>query len=542
MIKQKKILLADGDGTSRGLIARTLEMEGMSVTQAGSGAEAWAALLKRPHDLVIADIDLPGMSGLELLRKIKSVGFTTVFVLMGAFRGVDVVVNALRVGVIDFLQKPCGPEEMLSCVRRAADKHSEMIQAENMLDVAMLHRLSEACAHHLPLNDLFQVLLSIVVETMGADVASVVVRDPFGGRIVDYSLKCSLAASSDTCFDGSSLKQGSLNTAQVGRSLSGRQSILIHGDQARQCFNQTPANSRTLSVCAARIVVRSKLVGLITAYSYSKHPFTDSQRKMLCLLATRASLSIDNSTLFGHVETLNTDLVKAENELKENYYATIASLANALEENDRYTHGHSRRVSEYSVLIAKQLSMSGKELEHVRVGGLMHDIGKIGIRSDKLNKPGRLNQEETELLRTHPAKGRYILEPLPFMIPVLPGAFCHHEAWDGGGYPSNLSGLRIPLIGRIVAVADSYDAMTSDRPYRKSVGHDRAIGELKRCVGDQFDERIVAAFLSAIEEAGEGIGPVAVKMQAERGLATQKGCGRPEGRSESLNRSVENAK
>jgi HD-GYP domain-containing protein (c-di-GMP phosphodiesterase class II) len=132
--------------------------------------------------------------------------------------------------------------------------------------------------------------------------------------------------------------------------------------------------------------------------------------------------------------------------------------------------------------------------------GLMHDVGKIGVRNDRLNKPGKLTPEELAMFRSHPAKGKRILEPIPFMRDIVPGCYCHHEAWDGSGYPQGLMGDHIPLIGRIVAVADAYDAMTSDRAYRKALPHEIACGELERCVGSQFDPEIVPVFLDQIEE------------------------------------------
>ena len=138
------------------------------------------------------------------------------------------------------------------------------------------------------------------------------------------------------------------------------------------------------------------------------------------------------------------------------------------------------------------------EVETVRQAALMHDIGKIGIRYEKLNKPGKLTPEEVTMFRTHPAKGKRILEPIPFMQNLIPGCWCHHESYDGGGYPQGLMGENIPLIGRVVAVADAYDAMTSDRSYRKALPHDVAINELDRCSNVQFDPNIVDVFLRVI--------------------------------------------
>jgi HD-GYP domain-containing protein (c-di-GMP phosphodiesterase class II) len=190
----------------------------------------------------------------------------------------------------------------------------------------------------------------------------------------------------------------------------------------------------------------------------------------------------------------------ANTSLEANFRATIVGFAHALEESDRYTRGHSERVSLYSRLIAEGIGLPEGEIQRLVWAGLMHDIGKIGIRYEKLNKPGKLTPEEVAMFRTHPAKGKRILEPIPFMAELIPGAFCHHENWDGSGYPQGLLGENIPVIGRIVAIADTYDAMTSDRSYRKALRHDLAIAEIERCSASQFDESLVEVFLRRIEE------------------------------------------
>jgi len=196
----------------------------------------------------------------------------------------------------------------------------------------------------------------------------------------------------------------------------------------------------------------------------------------------------------------NADLTAVNQSLADNFRATIIGFAHALEESDKYTRGHSDRVSFYSSLTARGLSLSDDETERIVQAGLMHDIGKIGIRYEKLNKPGKLTPEEVAMFRTHPAKGKRILEPIPSMAELIPGAWCHHENWDGSGYPRGLVGDSIPLLGRVVAIADTYDAMTSDRSYRKALPHDVAIAELERCAGAQFDPELVPTFIRMIED------------------------------------------
>jgi HD-GYP domain-containing protein (c-di-GMP phosphodiesterase class II) len=247
--------------------------------------------------------------------------------------------------------------------------------------------------------------------------------------------------------------------------------------------------------------LKGRTVGMLNAYSYTKGAkFSEGQRKMLYVLGSRAAVSIENARLYESLVDANEELIHANVSLEENFQQTIIGFARALEESDRYTRGHSERVSTYARLIAVGMRLPSQEIETVVKAGLLHDVGKIGIRNDRLNKPGKLTPEELAMFRSHPAKGKRILEPIPFMRDLVPGCYCHHEAWDGSGYPQGLSSEKIPVIGRIVAVADAYDAMTTDRAYRKALPHVIACGEMERCSGTQFDPEIVRVFLSHIEE------------------------------------------
>ena len=186
--------------------------------------------------------------------------------------------------------------------------------------------------------------------------------------------------------------------------------------------------------------------------------------------------------------------------IEQLFLASIQSLADALEVKDTYTHGHSLRVSRYSVVIARQLEAESDFVRQVELGGRVHDIGKIGVREAVLNKPGPLTDEEYRHIMTHPEVGWRILSPLLAEHPTaLSIVRHHHERWDGRGLPDGLAHEGIPLEARIAAVADTFDAMTSERPYRPGAPVDATITELRRCRGKQFDPRIVDAFLSALD-------------------------------------------
>ena len=169
---------------------------------------------------------------------------------------------------------------------------------------------------------------------------------------------------------------------------------------------------------------------------------------------------------------------------------TVSTVAHALDARDGYTQGHSTRVSEYAALIARELGLSDEEIENIRTVALLHDIGKIGVPDAILNKPARLTDEEYALMKQHPSVGGEILKEIDTIPGVEIGARYHHERYGGGGYPAGLEGESIPYIARIIAVADAYDAMTSNRVYRKHLSDEDVIAELERCSGSQFDPHI----------------------------------------------------
>lgn len=198
--------------------------------------------------------------------------------------------------------------------------------------------------------------------------------------------------------------------------------------------------------------------------------------------------------------------------LAELYLTTIKmlskTLALAVDAKDPFTHQHILRVQRYAVAIAEQMGLPPNDLEGVTTGALLHDIGKIGIPDSVLLKPGRLTDEEFTLIKQHPTMGAQILEPVEFPWPVLPVVKYHHEKWDGSGYPEGLVGEDIPLTARILAVADVYDALTSNRSYRSAWTHEKALAEIQRCAGTHFDAQIVEVFVQVID-------PVRAEMAAE---------------------------
>ncbi len=217
-------------------------------------------------------------------------------------------------------------------------------------------------------------------------------------------------------------------------------------------------------------------------------------------------LSEYNKRLVSKLETKVKELEKeiaermgAEEALKQLLINTITSFASAIDAKSEWTRGHSERVTRYAVAIGLKMGLDDETIETLRLGGLLHDIGKIGTCDDVLDKPSKLSCEEFELLKKHPLEGAMILGPIKQLSNIIPMVKYHHERIDGEGYPEGLKGDRIPLLARILSVADTYDSMASDRPYRKSLNKEYAVSELKRYSGTQFDADIVETFLATLK-------------------------------------------
>jgi len=191
-------------------------------------------------------------------------------------------------------------------------------------------------------------------------------------------------------------------------------------------------------------------------------------------------------------------LKEAAEENRELFIGSIRMLAAAIDEKDPYTRGHSGRVAKYSTIIAQQLRLTAEELDKLKISALLHDVGKIGVDDRVLKKPGSLTPEEFEIMKTHTTKGANIMRPVSQLKDMLPGIELHHEHLDGRGYPYGLSGPQIPLMARIIAVADTLDAMTTNRPYQSAMDLEYALGRIKALTGSKFDQVVVNALESAV--------------------------------------------
>ena len=214
-------------------------------------------------------------------------------------------------------------------------------------------------------------------------------------------------------------------------------------------------------------------------------------------ITDQGAIAIDNSTMFDRLQRSNIDLSVA-------YDNTIEGWSRAMDMRDKETEGHSQRVTEMSVRIAQQMGIRDEDLVHIRRGALLHDMGKLGIPDSILLKPGKLTEEEWVIMKKHPEYAYEMLYPIDYLHPALDIPYCHHEMWDGTGYPQGLQGEKIPLAARIFAAVDVWDALCSDRPYRPAWPMQKVIDHIRSLSGTHFDPEVVEAFFQLNADLNSG--------------------------------------
>jgi response regulator RpfG family c-di-GMP phosphodiesterase len=475
-----RVLVADDEKVIREILSDFLTMEGFVVRTVEDGFEALEELEQRTYNLVITDLKMPRMGGIELLEEINKRRLSVLTVIMTGFGTVETAIEAMKKGAYDYILKPFKVEEVIHIVQRGLEKQQLQLENIQLREALSIYTISEVLTKTLSLDHVLEIIVSTTMKESRADVASLVLMDP-STKQFEVRLRRSSAESE------SEAEREELSLVEILEHYREDRPVLYHGARAKRFFHKLPPGRSIVSFITVPLKIRLEIIGMLNILSYTRGlKFSEGQRKMLSILADRASSAIDNARLFEN--------------LQNTFQQTIQGFARAMEANDLYTHGHSDRVMQYSRLIAIGLHLNEENVRRICTAALMHDIGKIGIPLDALKKPQKLTKEEYELFKEHPDKGRRILEPIEFLKDIVPAVYHHHEQYDGTGYPLGLKGEEIPIEARILAVADTYDAMTSDRAYRAALSHEIAVAELKRCAGTQFDPRIVAVFIIEMEK------------------------------------------
>ncbi len=473
-----RVLVVDDEKVIREILSDFLSLEGFFVSTAPDGLAALECLKEESFDMVISDLKMPNIGGLELLEKIKLEHENILTVIMTGFGTVETAIEAMKKGAYDYILKPFNVEEVIHIVHRGLETQRLISENIRLREIVSLQELSLELQATLSLKEVMDSTLSKCLSTAECGIVNICLMNDKTGNYEE----------SGALYQQNShptWETGNLDYAAVIKEFEDKNFILVNNTtSAARFFIDYPSNMT--SFMAVPLVVRQKYIGILALYSFVHDiRFTEGQRKMFSMLGSRAAAAIDNAMLF--------------NNLQQTFRQTIQGLARAIEAMDKYTAGHSDRVMVYAKITAEELGETKEQIELVVQAGALHDIGKLGCHAN-LNKTGKLTREEYGIFKAHPSYGKEIIEPISFLHPVIPGVHLHHERWDGKGYPLGLEKQQIPRIARILAVADAYDAMTSNRAYRRALTHDVAINELMRCAGTQFDPSIVDAFQRAIDK------------------------------------------
>jgi response regulator RpfG family c-di-GMP phosphodiesterase len=520
--ERPRVLIVDDEKFIRDILADFLGMEGYIVRTAEDGAAALGELGNAHYDLIISDLKMPRMGGIELLESIGTVAPNALTVIMTGFGTVETAIDAMKRGAYDYILKPFKVEEVIRVVQRGLEKQKLAAENLRLREAVSLYTVSEAIAASLSLEEVLATIGDTAIHELKGDLVSTWLDDGEGGyyerqRLVqprpsESSVPPAAERVSDVPVSG---ERAALSLADTGSQprIGGElgvlspQTFIDHYAQHSTLLEQggkgarffaTPPAAPLVSLVSVPLRMKTRLLGWIAVASFTKQKrFNEGNRKLLSIVGSRAAAAIENARLYE--------------DLRATFQQTIQGLARAIDKMDRYTAGHSERVATYATYLAVRLGLPPDVVEIVRQSALMHDIGKIGCVMN-LNKPGKLTQDEYEMFKRHPVYGKDILDPIRFLHPLVPGVHLHHERWDGRGYPIGLKGNDVPLIARIIAVADTYDAMTSDRAYRRALPHEVAVGEIERCSGSQFDPEVSHSFTGGLDEFREEQGSKGQKI------------------------------
>jgi response regulator RpfG family c-di-GMP phosphodiesterase len=489
MGKKYHIMVADDEASVRGVLRDLILALGNEyvVYSAADSFEALHMLQSLPLDLALVDIFMPGLNGFDLLKETRGKYPNVMMVVITGQPSYKMVLEALRLGATDFLAKPISLAELRKILAKLKEekerpenqpaKTGQRIKpnlealTQEMHDKIQgqhfLHSLSEKLGAIRSARELYPFLTAMALTITGGSQSAFFLYDQELGRL-------QLVSQTD-------------REPAVGLDLLPTHQTAIRGQGLSLSEAGPQPNQPLPPTCVSLpLKLRGVLLGVLHVHGQPDQDFEPEVINRLQILVDRSLLTLENLTLHESVFS--------------NLYDTLKALINSLEARDPYSRHHSVRVTYIAANFAEKLHLSSELVDSLRLAGALHDIGKIGIPDAILLKPDKLTPEEAEIIRQHPVIGDNIVAPLNLLPRERALILHHHERWDGKGYPMGLAGEDIPFLSRIIALADSYDAITSDRPYRKRRTHEEALAEIAAHAGTQFDPDLARQFVEIISQ------------------------------------------
>lgn len=469
-----RILVVEDDTNVREFCVRLLRMNGYQVASAENGRVALERLQEHQYDIVLTDLQMPELSGIALLHELRQRYPDTDAIVFTAHATVETARDALKLGAFDYLTKPVSVDDLERTFRRAVEWRKVRQEKQRLSEIVAIFEISQTFTSTLDTAQAVREIVRLLWQRFSPRTLSLSLFHPEDGELELLAQR------------GGVIEQPySMRVPVCGND---EQAILrAHID----LIGDDVVTDQQHLVCIP-LRTNDRPVGIMRLARGADQPGFDSDdRTLLTVCASQIAASLDNARLYQ--------------QLKEQNLQTISALAAAIDARDPYTRGHSEQVMRYAVRLGEVLGLSPQRIEHLRYGALLHDIGKIGIRDYILLKPGPLTEEEFSIMQTHPRIGADIIRNIKALHDVIPIIECHHERLDGRGYPGRLQGLEVSEDARILSIADAYDAMTSNRSYRKGMQPEEAFQALRRGRSSQWDAALVEVFIEMMRREGDAL-------------------------------------
>ena len=494
------ILVIDDELVMCELLRDLLKDKGYEVKYVLSGEEGIKVSKENNFDLIMTDLKIPDIDGITVLQEIKKFDPDSMVIVITGYPSFETIQAALRHGAYDYVTKPFNIEEIAFVIKRAVafrnltltnkglmqELEQQNIKLEEKVDertkeLTLLYQIGRNISSTLKLDEVLESVVDNVSKSLNLEICSILLVNK---ETEELRIKSARGLNEEV------IRKTRL---KIGESVSGwviqhNEAVLVNDiEQDSRFARKNQEKYYTHSFISAPLVAKGEVIGVLNVNNKkSKRPLTEDDFRFVRGVANEAAIAVENAWLYTSLE--------------DTYMRTVMALTSAIDVRDHYTKSHSEHVTEYAVAIATEMELPEKEIEDIKRACSLHDLGKIGVHDYILNKPGKLNHDEWEEIKLHSLKSAEILRPLLFLEAVIKLVEQHHERYDGKGYPNKLKGENITLGARILAVADSFDAMVTDRPYRKAFPRNQAIEELRKGSGTQFDPKVVEIFLRVLEK------------------------------------------
>ena len=491
-----RLLIVEDVPDDAELMVMRLEEENFDVEWQRVQNEAdFLKALKDEPDFILADWSLPHFSGLRALELLKEKRLDIPFILISGSIGEEAAIDALHQGASDYILKDRS-KRLGQAVRRTLDsrryqqekEHAEADLKRRLAELEVLYKMSTSLRYLESLDEILKTMLDQILAAINTNAGAIWLK-----KHDQDELYLASAQGWYTGLDNLIVKPKD--------SIVGYTYVKDKPYRCEEFVQDNKLSASSLNVTppgwgGAMIPIHShkERIGVLDIAVPLPRKITDEEIRLLVSIAEMAGIAIHRTKIFEELQDAGIALASA-------YDETIKGWANALELRDKETEGHSERVTAFTLKMAKNMGIPEDKLIHIYRGSILHDIGKMGVPDTILLKPGPLDDREWEIMRKHPQYAYEMLKPIDYLKPALNIPYCHHEKFDGTGYPRGLKGDEIPHEAKIFAAVDVFDALTSDRPYRLAWSKKEALEHIRKESGKHFDPKVVTIFLELISES-----------------------------------------